>query len=171
MRWENGVFCSWLNWSSLPFCQLSLTYTLKRKWYVWLLTCTSWWGIEKRSVSACVGNTDSPCEGETCFKWENPDLEASKKHDPGPKSWKTRACKFQKNNSEVLQSRGQQCRNEAFEWTFDCSHGEEKSVYICARKWIGEIFMLNESCWFWTGGVSFLLVKLERKYCIYRWNS
>ena len=100
MRWENGVFCSWLNWSSLPFCQLSLTYTLKRKWYVWLLTCTSWWGIEKRSVSACVGNTDSPCEGETCFKWENPDLEASKKHDPGPKSWKTWACKFQKKTTQ-----------------------------------------------------------------------
>ena len=38
---------------------------------------------------------------------------------------------FKKNNSEVLQSRGQQCRNEASEWTFDCSHGEEKSVYIC----------------------------------------
>ena len=37
---------------------------------------------------------------------------------------------FKKNNSEVLQSRGQQCRNEAFEWTVVCSHGEEESVYV-----------------------------------------
>ena len=35
-----------------------------------------------------------------------------------------------KNNSEVLQSRGQQCRNEAFEWTVVCSRGEEESVYV-----------------------------------------
>ena len=95
--------------------------------------------------------------------WKNPALRRSReKHNPGPKSWETWTCKFKKSNSEVLQSRWKQCRNEAFEWTVVCSRGEEESVYVL--KWIGEIFMLNESCWFWTGGVSFLLVKLERKH-------
>ena len=120
-----------------------------------LLTCTSWWGIAKKKRF-------NMCREYGLTLWENPDLEASKKHNPGPKSWETWTCKFKKSNSEVLQSRGKQCRNEAFEWTVVCSRGEEESVYVL--KWIGEIFMLNESCWFWTGGVSFLLVKLERKH-------
>ena len=35
-----------------------------------------------------------------------------------------------KDNSEVLQSQGQQCRNETSEWNFVCSPGEETSVYV-----------------------------------------
>ena len=138
----------------------------------WVLTCTSWWGIEKRSVSACVGNTDSPCEGETCFKWENPDLEASKKHDPGPKSWKTWACKFQKKTTQRC------CSHEDSNVEMKHLNGllivpmvkRKVSIYVLENE-SEKSSWLNESCWFWTGGVSFLLVKLERKYCIYRWNS
>ena len=48
---------------------------------------------------------------------------------------------FKKNNSEVLQSRGQQCRNEAFEWTVVCSHGEEESVYVLENE------SEKSSCW------------------------
>jgi len=41
----------------------------------------------------------------------------------------------------VLQSRGQQCRNEASEWIFVCSHGEEKSVYVLENE------SEKSSCW------------------------
>jgi len=86
-----------------------------------LLTCTSWWGIAKKKRF-------NMCREYGLTLWENPDLEASKKHNPGLE--KPGLVNFKKSNSEVLQSRGQQCRNEAFEWTVVCSHGEEESVYV-----------------------------------------
>ena len=41
----------------------------------------------------------------------------------------------------MLQSRGQQCRNDAFEWTVVCSHGEEESVYVLENE------SEKSSCW------------------------
>ena len=87
-----------------------------------LLTCTSWLGIAKKKRF-------SMCREYGFTLWENPDLEASKKHNPGPKSW------------ETWTSRGQQCRNEAFEWIVVCSHGEEESVYVLENE------SEKSSCW------------------------
>ena len=104
--------------------------------------------MHSRTISACAGNTGSPCEDKTCFRWKNLHL------DPGPKSWETGVCKLPKiSNSEVLRSQGKlekkQCRKEPSEWISVCSPDEKDKCHqvpMCSQNWSEKSPCWTESC-------------------------